>query len=488
MQILTDQHSLTRSTTVEIKMMFDSREAAKRARQEAILNGPVFTTLMQLSLPTTLVLIAQTLVNVAETYYVSFLGTSALIGVALVFPLWMLMTMMAAGGIGGGVASAVARATGAGKHDDVNALILHSTVVAIVFGLAFTALFIGAGEYIYAAMGGAGDALSAAHEYSVYVFFASVPIWIVNLLSAVLRGIGNVKVPATVTLIGALVLIPLSPLLIFGLGPIKGFGLAGAGIAINLYYWIAALAMLRYMSSGRAGIRMTFVRLRWSLLREILKVGLLAALGTIQLNVMVLMITGAVGVFGIDAIGGFGTASRLDYVLIPVLFGIGTAIVTMVGINVGARQIDRAKHITWVGVTICVVFTEVVGLLVAIFPDVWLSLFTHDESVKVTGKLYLQIVAPFYAANGIVFALGFAAQGSGFMSRIFLAGTLRLILAAGGGWIAVNFLGVGQSGLFTIVMSSMVIAATLSIVIDRSGAMWPRYKKPSTPPLSSTRS
>lgn len=465
----------------------DSREAAKLARQEAILNGPVFSTMMQLAVPTILVLIAQTLVSVAETYYVSFLGTPALIGVALVFPVWMLMTMMAAGGIGGGVASAVARATGAGKHDDVNALILHSVVVAIVFGLAFTAFFIGLGKHIYAAMGGSGEALSAAHEYSVYVFFASVPIWVVNLLSAVLRGIGNVKVPATVTLIGALVLIPLSPLLIFGLGPIEGFGLAGAGIAINIFYWVAAIAMLRYMASGRAGMRMMFVSLRWPLFREILNVGLLAALGTIQLNVMVLLVTGAVGVFGVDAIGGFGTASRLDYVLIPVLFGIGTAIVTMVGINVGARQIDRAKRIAWVGVAVSVVFTEVVGLLVAVFPDVWLGLFTHDESVVVTGELYLQIVAPFYAANGILFALGFAAQGSGYMWKMFLVGTVRLILAAGGGWIAVEYFNVGQAGLFVIVMGSMVIAALMSVAIDRSGAMWPKYNKQNPSALRTVR-
>lgn len=465
----------------------DSREAAKLARQEAILNGSVFSTMMQLAVPTILVLIAQTLVSVAETYYVSFLGTPALIGVALVFPVWMLMTMMAAGGIGGGVASAVARATGAGKHDDVNALILHSVVVAIVFGLAFTAFFIGLGEHIYAAMGGSGEALSAAHEYSVYVFFASVPIWVVNLLSAVLRGIGNVKVPATVTLIGALVLIPLSPLLIFGLGPIEGFGLAGAGIAINIFYWVAAIAILRYMASGRAGIRMIFVNLRWPLFREILNVGLLAALGTIQLNVMVLLVTGAVGVFGVDAIGGFGTASRLDYVLIPVLFGIGTAIVTMVGINVGARQIDRAKRIAWVGVAVSVVFTEVVGLLVAVFPDVWLGLFTHDESVVVTGELYLQIVAPFYAANGILFALGFAAQGSGYMWKMFLVGTVRLILAAGGGWIAVEYFRVGQAGLFVIVMGSMVIAALMSVAIDRSGAMWPKYNKQNPSALRTVR-
>lgn len=90
----------------------NNREAGKLAQHEATLNGPVFTTLTQLSIPTTVVLFAQTLVNVAETYYVSFLGTPALNGVALVFPVWMLMTMMAAGGIGGGVASRIENSRG----------------------------------------------------------------------------------------------------------------------------------------------------------------------------------------------------------------------------------------------------------------------------------------------------------------------------------------------------------------------------------------
>ena len=456
-------------------MKYQSRALDKKSRQRDILHGPVLSVMMRLALPTTLVLIAQTLVNVAETYYVSFLGTSALIGVSLVFPVWMLMTMMAAGGIGGGVAAAVARATGAGRNDDVNALILHSVCIAVFFGIFFTVFFIGFGQDIYAAIGGVGDALNDAYIYSCYVFFAAVPIWIVNLLSAVLRGIGNVKFPAAVTFTGALILIPLSPLLIFGLGPVKGFGLAGAGIAINIFYWAAALYMLYYMSSGRAGIRMTWARLRLSLFKDILKVGLIAALGTIQLNVMILLVTGAVGIFGVDAIGGFGTASRLDYVIIPVLFGIGTAIVTMVGINVGAGNIERAKRITWIGVMVSAIFAEVIGLLVAIFPEVWLGLFTTDKNVLLTGKLYLKIVAPFFAANGILFAIGFAAQGSGFMWKIFLVGTARLAIAAGVGWLAVEFLNVGQAGLFTIVMAAMVLSAILSIVIERSGAIWPKW-------------
>jgi putative MATE family efflux protein len=446
--------------------------AAKLQVREAMLHGPIFKTMMRLALPTIGVLVAQTLVNVAETFYVSRLGTHVLVGVALVFPVWMLMTMMAAGGIGGGVASAVARAAGAGRREDANALVLHTLVIAVVFGMLFSILAIGFGSPLYRALGGTGEALHSALVYSDFIFLSAVPIWVVNLLSAALRGIGNVRVPALVTFIGAAVLVPLSPALIFGVGPFPGFGVAGAGIAVTLYYCVAAVVMVRYMAIGRSGLRLSLDRLRWSLFRDILKVGLLAALNTIQLNLMVLLVTAAVGRFGVAAIGGYGTASRLDYVLIPILFGLGTAVLTMVGTNIGAGNIARAKRIAWFGTVVSVTFTETVGLLVAIFPWLWIGLFTHDGAVLETGSLYFRIVAPLYAANGITFALGFAAQGSGRMGWIFLAGAIRLVIAAGGGWLAVAIFGFPAAGLFVLVAVALITAATICAAAALSGALW----------------
>ncbi|MCO4876572.1 MATE family efflux transporter [Paraburkholderia caribensis] len=450
----------------------DPRDVAKMQAREAMLHGPIFKTMMRLAVPTIGVLVAQTLVNVAETFYVSRLGTEALIGVALVFPVWMLMTMMSAGGIGGGVASAVARATGAGRHEDANALVLHTVVIAVAFGLLFSGLLIGFGSPLYKALGGTGEALHSALLYSNFIFLSAVPIWVVNVLSAALRGIGNVRVPAWVTFVGAAVLVPLSPLLIFGIGPIRGFGVAGAGIAVTLYYCVAAVAMLFYMASGRSGLRLSIARLRWPLFHGILKVGLLSALNTIQLNVMVLLVTAAVGRFGVDAIGGYGTASRLDYVLVPILFGLGTAILTMVGTNVGAGQIERAKKIAWLGTAVSVTFTEAVGLLVALFPWLWIGLFSHDSAILETGSLYFRIVAPFYAANGMVFALGFAAQGAGRVGWIFLAGAIRLLIAAGGGWLAVAGFGFSQAALFALVALALVSAAIVCATAALSNAIW----------------
>jgi MATE family, multidrug efflux pump len=110
----------------------------------------------------------------------------------------MLMTMMSNGGIGGGVASAIARAIGAGRMRDAEALMGHSVVIAVAFGAAFTAAILDAGEALFSALGGCGEVLANALRYSSLVFGAAVPIWIVNLLAAALRGAGNVRVRACV--------------------------------------------------------------------------------------------------------------------------------------------------------------------------------------------------------------------------------------------------------------------------------------------------
>jgi putative MATE family efflux protein len=422
-----------------------------------ILAGPIVPTLLRLALPTVIVLVVQTLVGVLETYFVGFLGTDALAGTALVFPVLMLMQMMSNGGIGGGVASAVARAVGAGRHADAEALVWHAVVLACVFGMVFTVLAIAGGPLLYRAMGGAGGALAAALTYSNIIFAGSIPLWIAALLSSVLRGAGNVRVPALITLAGAVILVPLSPALIFGWGIFPRLGIAGGGAAVVAYYLLAVLMLVSFMRSRQSPVKLTIAPLSGRLFRDILGVGLLSAIGTVQTNLTVAFITAAVGHFGADAIAGYGIASRLDYMQIPLLFGLGTGLVTMVGINIGAGQIVRARRIASTGAAIAFGVTELIGLLAASFPRAWLSLFTASPHVLETGTLYLRTVAPFYGAIGIGMALYFAGQGAKRVVAPLLAGTVRLIVAVLIGWLSVVWLGAGLPTLFAIVAASALL-------------------------------
>ncbi len=139
-----------------------------------VLSGPIMPTMLRLALPTFVVLVIQTLVGVAETYFVSFLGTDALAGVALAFPVVMLMQMMSNGGIGGGVSSAVARALGANRRADADALVWHAIILACVFGILFMAAAILGGPILFRAMGGAGSTLTATLIYSGVVFSGAI--------------------------------------------------------------------------------------------------------------------------------------------------------------------------------------------------------------------------------------------------------------------------------------------------------------------------
>ncbi len=444
----------------------------KAFARRAMLTAPILATMLKLALPTIVVLFAQTLVGVAETYYVGFLGRDALVGVSLVFPVLMLMTMTSAGGIGSGVGSAVARAIGAGRQDDADALVWHALAAAIAFGLLFSAGAILLGPALYRALGGEGHALAAALSYSSFVFAGAVPIWIVNLMSAALRGVGNVRVPALVTLLGAVVLIPLSPAFIFGVGPFHGFGVAGAGIAVSTYYMVAAVALLRYMMRGGSGLVLKRRRFEARLFRDILGVGIIAAVGGLQINLTVILVTAAVGLFGVDALAGYGVASRLDYLLIPLLFGLGTAVLTMVGANVGAGNLDRSRRIAWIGTLIGFGFTETIGVLAALFPTTWIGLFSHDAGVLAAGAMYLRIVAPVYGAIGATFVLNFASQGGGRPIWPILGGTARLIIAAGLGWLAVAQFGAGRPTLFLIIAAASVTSALICIGAILAGAIW----------------
>jgi len=467
---------IDKTTTVDRKALdpktLDPRALDPKARaRAAMLDGPILRTLLKLALPTMSVLVAQTAVNVAA-YYVGFLGTDALAGVALVFPIFMLMMTMSSGGLGSGVASSVARAIGAGRQQDADALVLHAIVLAAITGVLFTLGLHWGGPVLFHALGGRQAALDAAVAYSNTIFAGSIAVWIVNLLAAALRGAGNVKLPAMVTLIGAVILIPASPAFIFGFGPIPRFGIAGAGLAFALYYGGASLVMLRALASGRTGLQLRLVPLQGRLFFDILKVGLPSAVNTVQTSLTAILVTGAVGLFGVSAIAGYGIASRLDYVLIPILFGLSSAVLTMVGINMGAGRVAHARRIAWISGLVGGGLTGAIGLFVAVFPLPWIHLFSHDPDVIGPARIYMQSVAPVYGAFGLAFVLNFAAQGTGHVLWPFVANTSRLLVAAGLGWIAVTQFGAGMTALALIVAASFVLQALIMGAAMMSPAVW----------------
>ncbi len=445
-------------------------KAAYDPRTRALIEGPIAATLIRLAAPNMLVMLAQTSVGLVETYFIGKLGTAALAGVALTFPIVMLMQMMSAGAMGGGISSAIARALGAGRRADADALVLHALVIALVFGLTFTVVLLVGGRWLYAAMGGDGASLEAALIYSHVVFAGAILVWLFNSLANVIRGTGNMAVPAIVTCAGVVVLIPLSPCLIFGLGPLPKLGVAGGAVAVVLYYAVGSAVLAAYLRSGRSIVRLSVrgVRIRWRLFADILRVGLVAALITVQTNLTIAIATGFVGAFGPAAIAGYGTGSRLEYLLIPLVFGLGGPLVALVGTNIGADRHDRALRVAWIGAAIAAGICEIIGLAAAAAPRAWLSLFDTAPAMIDAGTRYLQAVGPVYGLFGLGMALYFASQGAGRLLWPLLANMARLLIAAGGGFIALRF-GGGLSDVFIALAIALAAFGLINAIAVASG-------------------
>jgi Na+-driven multidrug efflux pump len=308
------------------------------------------------------------------------------------------------------------------------------------------------------------------------IFSGAVLVWLFNSLANVIRGTGNMAVPALVTCLGVAVLIPLSPCLIFGFGPFPRLGVAGGAVAVLLYYAIGSAAFALYLRSARSVVRLTLVgvRLRWPLFADILRVGAVAALITVQTNLTIAIATALVGALGPAAIAGYGVGTRLEYLLIPLVFGLGGPLVAMVGTNIGAHRPERALRVAWIGAGIAAGLCELIGLGAAMAPRAWLSLFDTAPEMIDAGTRYLHVVGPTYGLFGLGMALYFASQGAGRLLWPLLANLTRLVIAAAGGYLALRL-----SGSLTGVFVALAVALCAFGLINAAaiaGGSW--FDKP----------
>ena len=444
------------------------------ARTNRLLTGAPLATLLRLAAPNILMTTVQASVGLIETYFVAELGTDALAGMALVFPLLMFVQMVSNGAVGGSILSTISRSLGGGRRDDANAFVWHAVAIATALGLATTLAARLSGGLLYRAMGGAAASLDAALTYSNVVFSGAVLLWLFSALAAVIRGTGNMWLPAAVMCLGALVLVPLSPALIFGWGPLPRLGIVGGGIAVVGYYAVGAAIFAGYLWSGRGVLHPSAKppALSAGAAWVILKVGAISAVVSASTNITIAAATGIVGVAGPAAVAGYGTGARLEYLLVPVVFGLGAPLAAMVGTAIGAGDLSRARRVAWTGAAMAGVLTGGIGLAAASYPDAWLRLFGNDPAMLATGSQYLRLVGPFYGFFGVGLALYFAAQGTGQVGWPLIAGLLRMAVALIGGSWAIGA-GYGARGLFVALGLGLTTIALVNVGSLALGA-WPR--------------
>ena len=437
--------------------------APEPSARNALLEGPILPTLLWLAWPNVVALSAGTCVVIAETSYIGRLGVESLAAMALVFPFVILTMTMSGGAMGGGVASAIARALGAGDTDRAATLAGHALLIGVCFGLTFMLGMLIFGPRLLELLGGRGNVLAYAIGYVQIFFGGAVLPWLMNTFAGILRGTGNMKLPSLLILASAVCQIILGGTLGLGLGPIPQFGMRGVAAGSLTAYAISISVMGWYLFSGRGRVvpKVMGLRIQWAMLVDILRVGVVSCFSPLQSVLTVSIFTHMLAQFGTEILAGYGIGARLEFMLTSIAFAIGIASVPMVGMAIGAQRIARARRIALIAGCVAFVSVGLVATVIAIFPDLWVNIFTKDAGVRAASRQYLATAAPMYAFIGLAISMYFSSQGAAKVLGPVLAQTARLVFVAIGGWwlsahhaTAANF--------FTLAAASMVVLGLLS--------------------------
>jgi putative MATE family efflux protein len=438
-----------------------------------LLDIPPLAAVVRLAAPTTLVMAVSAVSNVVYTYFVSRLGVDAIGAVSLVFPVSLLAITAMGGGIGAGATSAVARALGADARVSAATLAGHALVLAVLLGAGFAvAAWLGAGP-LFRLMGASGAVHAGATAFARVLFGGAAITFFAMMLDSILRGEGNVRVPAIWSTTSLVLQMGVTPLFMFRFG----WGLVGAASAMLACQAIAILPRLAWVFGGRAVVRPVFGVGADGLAptREILRVGVPAALSTSINNVGLMVLTAVVARLGDADLAAYGLGTRLDFILMSFGYGVAAGVLALVGIATGGRREDRVEAFVRRGAAVAVVLLTVPGVLVFWRPSLWLGLFTDDPGIHAIGARYFRTVAPTYPLLAVSMVVAFAFQGLGRATLPLAVMVARVAIVLAAAIVGTRVLGLREQAVFTIIAignaTGAAVLVGLFLVRDRFRAV-----------------
>lgn len=355
--------------------------------------GSVAVSLLRLAGPMLFGIAAVISIQLVDTYFVGRLGTDPLAALSFSFPVALTLTSLAIG-LAAGAASVVSRSIGRGqkagaRRRAADALVLSSTL-AVLMATAGILLV----RPMFRILGAEGEVLELVVDY-MRIWFVSLPFVVVPMVSnAMLRAWGEAFWPSFTMIAASLINAALTPLLVFGAGPIPAFGIEGAALG-TLLARVLSLAMALYLVVVRQRIvKFCIPKLRAFVgsARRILVIGIPAALGNASNPAGMAVATALIAVLGSQTVAAFGVATRLEAFAILPMLALSSAIGPVTGQNWGAGRVDRVRRVLGLAYALCAAWAVVLALLFAFFGRTIAGWFASEPAVAEGAVEYLHIV------------------------------------------------------------------------------------------------
>lgn len=396
------------------------------------MGAPLGSTMFRLAVPGVIGALLTSTPGLVEATFLKTSGAEALAAVALVYPLVILAGMFSAGAFGGAVSGFTARAIGAGDHEQASAVLVCAVLISLVGGIAMWFLVMLFGPILYQYASDNATVTEAAQRYAALLFPVIPAYWLINMLSSVLRGSGDMIRPALIaaSLLASYIL--LAFMIIPGQGASLNEAIEAAALAMAGSYLLAVMMAIYFISHSTQAIRFRLQSFRFETLILIVKQGSLAASQSVMTIIYALITTVIFSGFGTDWLAGFGLAVRLELIMVPVIFGIGASMIAIVGAYVGAGQRKQAISIAWRGILINVALIGSIGVLLSVFPGAWCGLVGSDDAVIESCSQSLRIVAPTYAFFALGLSCYLVSQALNTLNFPVFGALLRLLIVATG--------------------------------------------------------
>ncbi|MBW2981612.1 MATE family efflux transporter [Candidatus Woesearchaeota archaeon] len=436
-----------------------------------LINGNITKTILALSWPTMIAMLLQVGFNIVDTIFVGRLGPEAIAAVSIVFPVVFLMFALG-GGLGIGTTSLIARYIGAERVAEADNAAEHSFIIAIVLSILFTISGLLFADKLFFLMGATPEVIGLASNYSRWIFGFSLFMFIGLAAISILRGLGDMKTPMIGMVIATVLNIILDPLLIFGIGPFPELGIDGAALATVISRFLAVIIMMGFIFSSitKVSIKPRHFKFRKFLIKEILRVGIPSSINQSMMSLAIMVITRIVAFFGPIAIAAYGIAFRVESLVILPILGIATAVITMVGQNVGAKRFSRAERSVWAAAKISAIFVLPIAVLLFIFPGPIYSIFSNDALLISYGIDLLRILSPIYIFAAVAINIASAFQGAGHATPALVMTALRLFIFSIPLALLFSFtLGFGLNGVWIGAALATFFSSIISMIWFKMG-------------------
>lgn len=427
-----------------------------------LLSGSVSKNVLYLAMPMVFVMFLQTLFNIVDTIFVGRVSAYAVAAVSMAFAV-MFIVIAIGGGLGVGTASVIARKLGANDRKGAELAAAHAIFIGIGISLFITFFGLIFARPIFVLLGAGPNVLPLVLSY-VRVLFIGMAFLVMGFVgNSILQGEGDMKTPMKILSFSVILNIALDPIFIFTLG----YGVMGAAIATVLSRMLGTIMVWYFLLSNRALLQFNLGQFKYSAstVRDILKVGAPSMVLHGALGVGMALYTKIASLFGPFAIAAYGIGFRLESIAILPALGIAMAVVTIVGQNIGAGNIQRAKQTAWVASAMAAFFAVIVAFVINIFPAQTIAIFNSEPLVVEYGISFIRIVSATFALTTISIIIINAFQGAGNgIIPLFLTVLRLFIIAVPLSYLLSVTFGYGISGLWIGMAASNAVAGVIGII------------------------